>query len=146
MNRTKVSITAALIAHILAWAATLFFLFWPVYGGISVSAGESGTSSVVSSRTLIEVNGLWSALLLVIPVALTAVALIASLPNPSRPRLMRILRWASFAMLLAFCAVSALSIGIFYLPAAVATLVTAIVVPFRQSGSATGICTEILPR
>lgn len=27
MTRTKVSITAALIAHILAWAATLFFLF-----------------------------------------------------------------------------------------------------------------------
>ena len=135
MTRTKISITAAVIAHILAWAATLFFLFGPLYNS---NSGDTAT--------LIEVNGLWSALLLVIPVALTAVTLIASLPNPPRPRLLLVLRWASFALLLAFCAVSALSIGIFYLPAAVATLVTAIVVPFRQSGSATGICTEILPR
>jgi len=145
MTRARISLTAALLAHILAWAATLFFLFWPAYSGVSVSPGESGMSSV-SGETLIEVNGLWAALLLVIPVALTAVTLVASLPNPPRPRIMLTLRWASFALLLAFCAVSILSIGIFYLPAAIATLVSAIVVPFRQSGRATGICTEILPR
>lgn len=126
MARTRIALTAAIIAHILAWAATLFFLFWPIYTGVSVSPGESGTSSV-SGKTLIEVNGLWSALLLVIPVALTAVILIASLPGALRPRLMLTLRWASFALLLAFCAVSILSIGIFYLPAAIATLVAAIV-------------------
>lgn len=125
MTRTRISLAAAIIAHTLAWAATLFFLFWPIYTGVSVSPGESGTSSV-SGKTLIEVNGLWSALLLVIPVALTAVILIASLPGALRPRLMLTLRWASFALLLAFCAVSILSIGIFYLPAAIATLVAAI--------------------
>ncbi len=125
MTRTRISLTAAAIAHILAWAATLFFLFWPIYTGVSVSPGESGTSSV-SGKTLIEVNGLWSALLLVIPVALTAVTLIATLPTPAHPRIMLTLRWASFALLLAFCAVSILSIGIFYLPAAIATLIAAI--------------------
>ena len=125
MTRTRISLAAAVIAHTLAWAATLFFLFWPIYTGVSVSPGESGTSSV-SGKTLIEVNGLWSALLLVIPVALTAVTLIATLPTPAYPRIMLTLRWASFALLLAFCAVSILSIGIFYLPAAIATLIAAI--------------------
>ena len=123
MTRNRISLTAALLAHIFAWAATLFFLFWPTYGGVSVS--ESGMSSV-SSKTLIEANGLWAALLLVIPVALTAVTLIASLPNAPRPRLMLILRWATFVLLLAFCAVSILSIGIFYLPCAIAMLMTVI--------------------
>ena len=112
MTRSKVSLTAASIAHILAWAATIFFLFGPVYRP--------------TGATLIEVNGLSAALLIVIPVALTAVTLIATLPNPAHPRIMLILRWASFALLLAFCVISALSIGIFYFPSAVAALVAAI--------------------
>lgn len=116
MTRTRVSLTAAAISHILAWAVTIFFLFGPVYGG--------NTGDAV---TLIEVNGLWAALLLVIPIALTAIALIASLPSPLRPRLMLTLRWATFVMLLAFCAVSILSIGAFYLPAALSNLVAAVV-------------------
>ena len=126
MTRTRISLAAAIIAHTLAWAATLFFLFWPIYTGVSVSPDESGISSV-SSKTLIEANGLWSALLLVIPVALTAITLIATLPTPAHPRIMLTLRWTSFAVLLAFCAVSILSIGIFYLPAAIATLIAAVV-------------------
>ena len=116
MTRTKISLAAAVIAHILAWAATLFFLFGPAY------SGNSGDTA-----TLVEINGLWAGLLLVTPVALTAITLIATLPNPPRPRIMLTLRWASFALMLAFCAVSILSIGIFYLPAAIATLVVAIV-------------------
>ena len=115
MTRNRIFLTAAAIAHILAWAATLFFLFGPAY-----------SSNTGDTATLIEVNGLWSALLLVIPVALTAVTLIATLPTPAHPRIMLTLRWASFALLLAFCAVSVLSIGIFYFPAAIVTLIAAI--------------------
>ena len=113
MTRTRISLTAALIAHILAWAATIFFLFGPVYRP--------------TGATLIEVNGLSAALLVVIPVALTAITLIATLPNPAHPRLMLILRWAAFVLLLLFCIAGALSIGIFYLPAALAALVAAII-------------------
>ena len=116
MTRARFSLTAAAIAHILAWIATTFFLFGPIY---------SGSSS--DTATLIEVNGLWAALLIVIPVALTALALLATLPNPTRPRLMLILRWTTSVLLLLFCTVSMLSIGIFYLPAAIATFVAAIV-------------------
>ena len=112
MTRTRISLTAALIAHILAWAATIFFLFGPVYRP--------------TGATLIEVNGLSAALLIVIPVALTAITLNASLSGATRPRLMLILRWAAFVLMFLFCVVSALSIGIFYLPAAVAALVAAI--------------------
>ena len=116
MTRTGISLTAAAIAHILAWSATIFFLFGPAYG-----------SNTGDTATLIEVNGLWAALLLVIPVALTAVTLIASLPNAPRPRLMLTLRWGAFVLLLLFCAVSILSIGAFYLPCALATLIAATV-------------------
>ena len=112
MTRTRVSLSAALISHVFAWAATIFFLFGPVYRP--------------TGATLIEVNGLSAALLVVIPVALTAITLIATLPNPAHPRLMLILRWAAFVLLLIFCIAGALSIGIFYLPAAIAALVAAI--------------------
>lgn len=115
MTRARISLAAALIAHILAWAASIFLLFGPVYSG-----SDGG------SATLIEVNGLWVAVPLVIPVALTAVTLIASRPNAPRPLLMATLRWASFALLLLFCLISALSIGLFYLPSAIAMLVHAI--------------------
>ena len=116
MTRTRISLTAAAVAHILAWAATIFFLFGPVYSG---NTGDTAT--------LVEVNGLWAALLLVIPVALTAVTLIASLPNAPRPRLMLTLRWTSFAFMLLFCVAGIYSIGIFYLPAAIGALIAAIV-------------------
>ena len=109
MSRTIISLTAAIIAHILAWAATLYFLFWPVY----------------SSETLIEVNGLSAALLIVLPIVFTAVALIASLPGPSHPRVMLTLRWAAFALIVLFCAAGIYSIGIFYIPAAVGVFVAA---------------------
>ena len=115
MTRARISLSAAAIAHILAWVATIFFLFGPAYSG---SDGDTAT--------LIAVNGLWAALLIVIPVALTAINVIATLPNPAKPRLMLTLRWISFSVLLAFCAVSILSIGVFYLPATIATLVAAI--------------------
>lgn len=116
MTRTKISLTAALLAHIFAWVATLFFLFGPAY---SSNSGDTAT--------LIEVNGLWAALLLVVPVALTAVTLIASLPNAPRPRLMLTLSWVAFVLLLLFCAVGIFSIGAFYLPCALAMLVAVIV-------------------
>ena len=124
MTRTRISLTAALLAHIFAWAATLFFLFWPIYSGVSVSPGESGSSSV-SSSTLIEVNGLWVALLIVLPIVVTAVALIASLPGGAHPHVMLILRWAAFALLLLFCAAAIYSIGVFYIPAAIGVFIAA---------------------
>ena len=112
MTRSRISLSAALISHVFAWAATIFFLFGPVYRP--------------TGATLIEVNGLSAALLIVIPVALTAITLIATLPNPAHPRLMLILRWAAFVLMFLFCVVSALSIGIFYLPSTIAMLVAAV--------------------
>ena len=124
MTRNKISLIAALLAHIFAWAATLFFLFWPVYSGVSASPGESGVSRV-SGETLIEVNGLWAALLIVLPIIFTAIALIASLPSAAHPRIMLILRWTAFALMVLFCAAGILSIGIFYIPAAIGVFVAA---------------------
>ena len=46
MTRSGLSLTAAAVAHILAWGATIFFLFEPAYG-------DSGGETVI----FIEVNG-----------------------------------------------------------------------------------------
>ena len=112
MTRSRISLSSALISHVFAWAATIFFLFGPVYRP--------------TGATLIEVNGLSAALLIVIPVAFTAITLIATLPNPAHPRLMLILRWAAFVLLLLLCMAGALSVGLFYLPSTIASLVPAI--------------------
>lgn len=131
MTRIKISLAAAIIAHIFAWAATLFFLFWPIYGGVSVSPGESGMSRV-SGKTLLEVNGTWAAFLIILPIIFTAIGLIASLPGTTSPRLMLTLRWAAFALMLLFCVVGIYSLGIFYLPAALAVLVAAVIRPSNR--------------
>ena len=110
MSSAKVRIFAALFAHIWAWAATLFFLLAPAY-----SSGE----------TLIQVNGVWAALLLVIPIALTAAGMIAALPSTLPRALTLTLLWASAALLLLFCAAGVWSVGIPYAPCALALLAAA---------------------
>jgi len=91
---------------------------------VSARPGESAISGV-SGKTLIEVNGLWAALLIVLPIIFTTIALIASLPGATHPRIMLILRWAAFALMVLFCAAGILSIGIFYIPAAIGVFVAA---------------------
>lgn len=118
MSRSRVPIAAAALAHIFAWAATVFFLFVPVY-----------RSNTGSTATLVEVNGLSAALLLVVPVALTAVTLMVSLPGAPHPRIMLTLRWTTFAFMLLFSLAGAASIGMFYIPATIAVFVAASVQP-----------------
>ena len=110
MSSAKVRIFAALFAHIWAWAATLFFLLAPAY-----SSGE----------TLIQVNGVWVALLLVVPIALTAAGMIAALPSTLPRALTLPLLWASAALLLLFCVAGVWSVGIPYAPCAPALLAAA---------------------
>ena len=110
MSSAKASIFAALFAHIWAWAATLFFLLAPAYGG-----GE----------TLVQVNGVWVALLLVVPIALTAAGMIAALPSTLPRALTQTLLWASAALMLLFCIMGVWSVGIPYAPCALPLLAAA---------------------
>ena len=115
----KPVLISAWAAHGLAWIAGIFLAFGPVYSG--------------SSSSLVEKNGLYVIWLLLVPVLLTGVVvLVVRLAGISQMRRFLLL-WGSAVLLLGLCAVSILSIGVFYLPAALALVFTAFTYPRGRS-------------
>ena len=135
MRAIRVSTASALAAHVLAWAAGLLLIFWPAYSGQSVTAeldGEAVAEATRTSATLVEVNGLNVLLLLLVPVLLTGSALLSILFAHKRQVIRMAILWTPVVLLLGFCILAIFSIGIFYLPAALAVLVAAISDLFGQ--------------
>ena len=64
--------------------------------------------------------------LLLAPVVLTALALLVVLLTDAGQARRKVLLWVSAILLLGFCAVGIFSIGLFYMPAAVALVVSAV--------------------
>jgi hypothetical protein len=136
-----------LLAHGAAWAAFLWLLLWPYsYRGVSVTAVQKGSGEVpvttYTSASFIEANGLTALIPLLAPVALTGLALLAVWFWDAPPMGKRLSLWALAAVCLVFCVLGAFSIGVFYLPAALALIITAIVGTFqtptrRRPGAAT---------
>ena len=79
-----------------------------------------------SSATAIEVNGLHVILLLLVPILLTAITLLALRLTAKSQAVRTVLLWSPAVVLLGFCFVAIASIGMFYLPTALALLVAAI--------------------
>ena len=142
----KVPSVSAWSAHGLAWIAGIWLVFRPVYQGVSTpavvqsesmspaSVGEMATPAsqvVVESETtrytsfLIEQNGLWVLWLLLVPVLLTGIVLRAVWQNNARNALL----WGVALVLLGLCLLAGYSIGVFYLPAALALVFTAFTYP-----------------
>ena len=118
---------SAWTAHVLAWAVGAWLAFGPVYQGVSATLpGASAGEAARSTATLIEVNGLGVVPLLLVPVLLSGIAVWAVRDTGSGRRGRRILLWVLAIVLLGLCAVSILSIGMLYLPTALAMLVAAI--------------------
>ncbi len=131
-----VAAVSASVAHALAWVAGVWLAFWPTYEGASVTAtlpGEPGGEVIRSSATAIEVNGLHVILLLLVPILLTAITLLGLRLQQTTMR--KILLWSPAVVLLGFCFVAIFSIGMFYLPAALALLVAAIADLGGQEGN-----------
>lgn len=129
MKAIRVSTASALVAHVLAWSVGVLLVFWPVYSGVSVTPGLEGEAteeSMRTSATLIEVNGFYVLLLLLVPILLTGSALSAILFAPKGQVIRRAMLWTIVVVLLGFCWLAIFSIGIFYLPAAFAVLVAAV--------------------
>ena len=78
------------------------------------------------SATLVEVNGLWVLLPLSVPILLTGSALLTLLFARKRHIVRMTILWAKVVVFLGFCFLAMFSIGIFYLPAAVALLIAAV--------------------
>ena len=125
-------------AHALAWVAGAWFALGPVYQSESIAAtipGEPAGEVSRSTATLLEVNGLDGALMLLVPVILTGIALLAiQLTNKSQAS-RAVLLWGPVVLLLGFCFVAILSIGLFYLPAALVLLVAALTDFNRQEAN-----------
>ena len=134
-------VTAALTwtAHALAWFAGAWFALGPVYQGASIAATISGEPAGEVSRstaTLLEVNGWYGALALLVPVILTGIAVLAiRLTRKSQAR-RAVLLWGSAALLLGFCLLTILSIGPFYLPAVLVLFCAALTDLKRQEANA----------
>ena len=129
MEQRKATVVSAVVAHVLAWAAALWLAFGPLYQGESVAlVTPNGVESEPTgfTATLIEVNGLRVLPLLMAPVALTGVALLAALVMTAGQVKRKVFLWVSAGLLLGFCAVGIFSIGLFYLPAALALAAAAI--------------------
>ena len=129
MRRRDAVVISAGVAHVLTWGVTLWLVFGPVYQGVSKTAVAPGGVASESTRftaTLVEVNGLSVLPLLMVPVALTTLALLAALITGVGLAKRRVLLWVSSVLLLGFCAVAIASIGLLYLPAAVALIVSAV--------------------
>ena len=147
MGTERPAMITAAIAHVLAWGAFLWLAFWPyAYQGVSATpvqvdelgnpVGEMEMGVERHSASLVEVNGVWVLLPLFIPVALTGMALIALLAWSEGGVRRTILLWILTAALLGFCVLGYLSIGVMYVPAAIA-LVVATALQSLRHGSRT---------
>ena len=117
------------IAHGLAWGVVIWLAFGSVYQGMSVAPvgpGETPNEPTRTSASLIEVNG-WQVLpILLVPAALTGLALLTVLLTHTGQTRRKVLLWVLAVLLLVFCVLASFSLGIFYVPSALALLLTAI--------------------
>jgi hypothetical protein len=97
-----------LLSLALAIAAALFLLVYPVYSGLN--------NSHPTRATLLEVNGQSA----IIPVALPVVVALVPVLFPHR-----VIRIIAAVVLGAFALIGGFTIGLFYVPAAVAMVVAA---------------------
>ena len=129
LKRIGVTAIAAFSAHALAWVAGLWFVFGPVYRSVSGTPsvpGEPAGEVTRHTATLLEANGLWVLWLLFIPILLSGLALSAIRFTDAGQAIRKVFLWLPTLVLLAFCAVGIFSIGLFYLPVALALLVAAV--------------------
>ena len=131
MNRARLAIASATLAHFLAWAVSLYFAFYPcVYDGTTVTTQSGITISESGcSGSLVTVNGLRVLLVLAVPVAITGLGLFAIISSMVTYGVTRILLWASGISMVLICLMGALSVGVLYIPSALAMMVSAIAGP-----------------
>ena len=138
MDRVRSVHRLTLAATIITLVAGLWVAFWPgLYQGISVeveigTTGESGTTRE-ESASLVEVEG-WGVLpLLEFPVILSGAAFVgARLLRRGSRRLAALLVYGAAIAMLAFCLLAILTIGLFYVPSALALIAAAFLFP-RQA-------------
>jgi hypothetical protein len=132
VGRVLPRVWAALAGLVLASAAGLWMVFFTgAYTGVSTGGYgqvpadghvvQHDLPSVTTHSSLIAVNGVWVVLVaLAIPIALAALGLLAAVKGYSA------LLWTAAIALLGYSFIAGLSIGLLFVPAAVACFVSAL--------------------
>ncbi len=120
---------SAAIAHALTWAIALFLLFVLTYETESVEAtlpGEEPGEAVSSTETFVDVNGLYGISVVLAPVALSGIAVLGQFVY--RDHLFRRMAalWLPLIAILALCFAAIYTIGVLYIPSAIALFVAAL--------------------
>ncbi len=147
------------VAHALAWAAFFGVLFWPEgYGGSTSSTDELRATFFTAAGPFRRYLGFEEIILLLVPVALTGLAVWLAWPRRDRPAWANPALWGLGVLCLAYCCIWFIEwarqalwglgvfclgecsipswlildlgiefIGAFYLPAAVALIVSAVI-------------------
>ena len=121
----RVATVLSLVALLCAGAASAYLVTAPMYGTAS-SSSESG-ELVLSSRTLVEVNGPWVIMVVAFVTMVASAPFVLALVAPSAQRA---ITWLTAVLLLAFSVVAGFSIGLFFMPSALALLAAAIATVF----------------
>ena len=131
-GRLAPAVWVALAALLLAVAAGSWLAFYPgFYQGVSVTGSSSGEVVQRSEQaSLLAENGMWALGLLAVPVALTGLGVFGA------ARRFRFLLWSVAVVLLVFSVISGMTIGLFYLPAAIALLAAAALCSSSRTRSA----------
>ena len=152
------------IAHALAWAAFFGVVFWPEgYSGSTTSADELRTTFFFTAGPFRKYLGFEEIMLLLVPVALTGLAVWLAWPRLARTAWAKPALWGLGVLCLAYCCIWFIEwarqalwglgvfcladcstpswlilelgiepIGAFYLPAAAALIVSAIIVSMSE--------------
>jgi hypothetical protein len=118
------SVVLAVLAGAVLSAAPCF------YRSVSVEGADGVVRGRVECSSLVAAEGLWVVALFVIPVGLATLGL-AAVRRRSRRTV-----WAATALLLVFCLASVASFGLFFLPAAIALLLSALAMGSQEPAPA----------
>jgi hypothetical protein len=127
MKVGRAVLVTGIISVALAVIASSCLALVPFYSGFLVSGSGPPQST---SANLLEVNGNWIVVLLVIPVILTVIGLLLILRAGRGYSGAKSVVWICPALLMVFCALSIFSIGLYYLPAAGAHLAFSVMATF----------------
>ena len=125
LRGVRLNMVAAWAAHLWAWGIALFLALVPVYSGLSSSSSAPG-EWVETSKTLIEQNGLYVIWILLFPILVSGIVLLAIHFMDAGHKGRRALLWVIAVALLVLCVMTIMSLGLLYLPMALALLVAAI--------------------
>ena len=129
------SLVTAVVAWVLALVAAAWLASWPcLYSGVTETVNVHGASAEMRScDSLVAVNGTGVLVVLAVPVALASIVLFAIRCD------WRALGWAAATVLALFALAAGFSVGLFFLPAAAASLIaTSLISGSSSSGSEIG--------